>query len=133
MKLIEMARGLLGNSKRGQFVDTFVEPSVSVLPNPVSDPDGYDRHFILEEERFLTRENILTRADLSTRVLEWARTQYPGSYGMSAHRLHEIKKGWLRDHLAEAKEDRLSWQQALWNGEWAMYVPQRERPGSKRD
>jgi hypothetical protein len=58
--------------------------------------------------------------------LAWARKYYLREHDLAASRLHEIRLGWAVSHQAEMLADRLSWQQALQNGEWKQYVPTKE-------
>lgn len=116
--VVERVAGLLG------------KPNPCEIPSPITDPYGYNRHRILLEERecYYNEDEggILTAQDLSPDVLQWAETNYPGSFSTQAIRLHMIKKGWQSRHPMQLGVDPKSWEDALETGEWKGFVPKKD-------
>jgi hypothetical protein len=109
---------------RRQRVDvTLTSVDVKLLqPDPLKDPDGYTRHWLLREEWTMFRDSgVLTSSDLDHEVMEWVRTNYPGSYTTPCLRLHSIKTRWLE--ATRGQNNIEGWKEVLKDNRWKRLVP----------
>ncbi len=116
MNIFDTLRGKKQKPDESMSEDVSSVPNVSVVPNPIDDLDGYDRAFILSEDKFQNGSNrALNKGDLTPDVLQWARENFPGTYGERANQLSQIKLRYYREHpeALRTDENRTSWKQAL--------------------